>query len=141
VVVIETSRGCRDTVAAIRNNRNDRSIRNAQVGLGGAATPPDGSSVDPRVELRSPTSDRRTAGEPRRVKPSRPGTHVSQARVDQLLVRHGERLYEIEGDHVKSERLYFDQVELLTQLGLMPAPAATMKRPPESPSPSTDRQA
>jgi hypothetical protein len=32
-------------------------------------------------------------------------------------------IFEVEGDHVKSERLYFDQVGLLTQLGLMPEPA------------------
>jgi hypothetical protein len=33
-------------------------------------------------------------------------------------------IFEIEGDRITSERLYFDQVELLTQLGLMPDPAA-----------------
>ena len=32
-------------------------------------------------------------------------------------------VFEIEDDRVKSERLYFDRVELLTQLGLMPEPA------------------
>jgi ketosteroid isomerase-like protein len=32
-------------------------------------------------------------------------------------------MFEIEGDRVTSERLYFDQVELLTQLGLTPAAA------------------
>jgi predicted ester cyclase len=31
---------------------------------------------------------------------------------------------EYEGDLVKSTRLYYDQVDVLTQLGLMPAPAA-----------------
>jgi steroid delta-isomerase-like uncharacterized protein len=31
-------------------------------------------------------------------------------------------VFDIEGDHVASTRLYFDQAELLTQLGLMPAP-------------------
>ena len=35
-------------------------------------------------------------------------------------------VFEIENDHVAAERLYFDQVELLTQLGLMPAPAAAV---------------
>ena len=34
-------------------------------------------------------------------------------------------VFELDGDHVVADRLYFDQVELLTQLGLMPAPAAT----------------
>jgi ketosteroid isomerase-like protein len=34
-------------------------------------------------------------------------------------------IFEVEGDRITSERLYFDQVELLTQLGLMPEPAAT----------------
>jgi predicted ester cyclase len=34
-------------------------------------------------------------------------------------------VFEIEGDRITAERLYFDQVELLTQLGLMPEPAAT----------------
>jgi ketosteroid isomerase-like protein len=34
-------------------------------------------------------------------------------------------VFEIEGDRIKSERLYYDQVEMLIQLGLMPAPAAT----------------
>lgn len=34
-------------------------------------------------------------------------------------------VFEVRGDEVVAERLYFDQVELLTQLGLMPAPAAT----------------
>jgi predicted ester cyclase len=33
-------------------------------------------------------------------------------------------VFEIEGDRITSERLYFDQVGLLTQLGLMPNPAA-----------------
>jgi hypothetical protein len=33
-------------------------------------------------------------------------------------------VFEIEGDRITSERLYYDQVELLSQLGLMPAPAA-----------------
>ena len=33
-------------------------------------------------------------------------------------------VFEIQDDHVVAERLYFDQVELLTQLGLMPAPEA-----------------
>jgi ketosteroid isomerase-like protein len=33
-------------------------------------------------------------------------------------------VFETDGDHITSERLYFDQVEMLTQLGLMPAPAA-----------------
>ena len=33
-------------------------------------------------------------------------------------------VFEIDGDRITSERLYFDQVTLLTQLGLMPAPAA-----------------
>lgn len=33
-------------------------------------------------------------------------------------------VFEVEGDRITSERLYFDQVELLTQLGLMPDPAA-----------------
>lgn len=32
-------------------------------------------------------------------------------------------VFETDGDRINSERLYFDQVELLTQLGLMPAPA------------------
>lgn len=32
-------------------------------------------------------------------------------------------VFEVEGGRIKSE-LYYDQVELLTQLGLMPAPAA-----------------
>ena len=33
-------------------------------------------------------------------------------------------VFEVDGDHVSGERLYFDQVELLVQLGLMPAPEA-----------------
>jgi ketosteroid isomerase-like protein len=33
-------------------------------------------------------------------------------------------VFEIGGDRIKSERLYYDQVELLTQLGLLPAAAA-----------------
>ena len=33
-------------------------------------------------------------------------------------------VFEVEGDRITSDRLYFDQVELLTQLGLMPDPAA-----------------
>lgn len=33
-------------------------------------------------------------------------------------------VFEVEGDHITAERLYFDQIELLTQLGLMPDPAA-----------------
>ena len=33
-------------------------------------------------------------------------------------------IFETDGDRITSERLYFDQVELLTQLGLMPDPAA-----------------
>ncbi len=33
-------------------------------------------------------------------------------------------VFEIRDDHVVAERLYYDQVEMLTQLGLMPAPAA-----------------
>lgn len=33
-------------------------------------------------------------------------------------------VFEIQGDQVVAERLYFDQVELLIQLGLMPAPEA-----------------
>ena len=32
-------------------------------------------------------------------------------------------VFEIEGDRITSDRLYFDQLELLTQLGLMQAPA------------------
>ena len=32
-------------------------------------------------------------------------------------------VFEVEGDRITSERLYFDQVELLTQLGLMPDPS------------------
>ncbi len=32
-------------------------------------------------------------------------------------------VFEVEGDQIVSERLYFDRVELLTQLGLMPEPA------------------
>jgi hypothetical protein len=31
----------------------------------------------------------------------------------------------VEGDHVASDHLYWDQVELLTQLGLMPAEPVT----------------
>jgi steroid delta-isomerase-like uncharacterized protein len=31
-------------------------------------------------------------------------------------------VFDMEADHVASTRLYFDQAELLTQLGLMPAP-------------------
>jgi steroid delta-isomerase-like uncharacterized protein len=34
-------------------------------------------------------------------------------------------IQEYEGDLIKGGRLYYDQVDLLTQLGLMPAPAAT----------------
>ncbi len=30
--------------------------------------------------------------------------------------------FEVEGDRITSDRLYFDQVELLTQLGLLPDP-------------------
>jgi ketosteroid isomerase-like protein len=33
-------------------------------------------------------------------------------------------VFEVEGDRITSERLYFDQVELLTQLGLMPETTA-----------------
>jgi ketosteroid isomerase-like protein len=33
-------------------------------------------------------------------------------------------IFEVEDDRIRSERLYFDQLELLTQLGLMPDPAA-----------------
>jgi predicted ester cyclase len=33
-------------------------------------------------------------------------------------------VFETDGDRITAERLYFDQVELLTQLGLMPDPAA-----------------
>jgi ketosteroid isomerase-like protein len=32
-------------------------------------------------------------------------------------------VFEVDGDRITSERLYFDQMELLTQLGLMPDPA------------------
>jgi hypothetical protein len=34
---------------------------------------------------------------------------------------------EIEGDLYKSQRLYYDQVDMMTQLGLMPAPATTAR--------------
>ncbi len=43
------------------------------------------------------------------------GRSISAAYVD---------VFEVEGDRIASQRLYFDQVELLTQLGLMPDPAA-----------------
>ena len=33
-------------------------------------------------------------------------------------------IFTVENDRIVDERLYYDQVELLTQLGLMPAPAA-----------------
>jgi len=33
-------------------------------------------------------------------------------------------IFEVDGDRITSDRLYFDQLELLTQLGLMPDPAA-----------------
>jgi uncharacterized protein (TIGR02246 family) len=33
-------------------------------------------------------------------------------------------IFEVEDDRIKSDRLYFDQLELLTQLGLVPDPAA-----------------
>ena len=39
------------------------------------------------------------------------------------LTGHGTQLMRIEGDKVADFRLYFDQVEILTQLGLMPEPA------------------
>ena len=36
---------------------------------------------------------------------------------------HGLDMFRIEGGKIAEERLYFDQVEILTQLGLMPEPA------------------
>jgi len=36
----------------------------------------------------------------------------------------GVQILRIEGDAVVDTRLYFDQVQVLTQLGLMPEPAA-----------------
>lgn len=36
----------------------------------------------------------------------------------------GVQLFKVEGDVVTDTRLYFDQVEVMTQLGLMPEPAA-----------------
>ena len=40
------------------------------------------------------------------------------------LKGRGVQILRIEGDHVAETRLYFDQVQVLTQLGLMPEPAA-----------------
>jgi predicted ester cyclase len=37
---------------------------------------------------------------------------------------HGVQILKVDGDVVTDTRLYFDQVQILTQLGLMPEPAA-----------------
>ena len=36
----------------------------------------------------------------------------------------GVQLFKVDGDVVTDTRVYFDQVQVLTQLGLMPEPAA-----------------
>ena len=41
------------------------------------------------------------------------------------LVGRAVQLVRVEGDKVAETKLYFDQVQVLTQLGLMPEPAAT----------------
>src|SRR5579884_615605 len=41
------------------------------------------------------------------------------------LKGRGVQVFKVEGDAVVDTRLYFDQVEVMTQLGLMPEPAAT----------------
>jgi steroid delta-isomerase-like uncharacterized protein len=38
----------------------------------------------------------------------------------------GVQVFEVEGDVVTDTRLYFDQVQVMTQLGLMPQPASAM---------------
>jgi steroid delta-isomerase-like uncharacterized protein len=50
-----------------------------------------------------------------------PGGQVIPATGRSVSVPYVE-VFDIEGDQVASTRLYFDQAELLTQLGLMPAP-------------------
>jgi hypothetical protein len=52
-----------------------------------------------------------------------PNGQVVPATGRSLRARYSD-VFEIEGDRITSERLYYDQVELLSQLGLMPAPAA-----------------
>jgi predicted ester cyclase len=47
-----------------------------------------------------------------------PATHRS-------LNGRGVQIFRVEGDAVVDTRLYFDQVQILTQLGLMPEPAQT----------------
>ncbi|GAC1484641.1 MAG: ester cyclase [Solirubrobacteraceae bacterium] len=51
-----------------------------------------------------------------------PNGEVIPATGRSLSARYAE-VFEIEGDRIASDRLYFDQVELLIQLGLMPDPA------------------
>ena len=53
-----------------------------------------------------------------------PGGDVIPATGRSLKASYAD-VFEIDGDHITSERLYYDQVELLIQLGLMPAPAAS----------------
>jgi steroid delta-isomerase-like uncharacterized protein len=52
-----------------------------------------------------------------------PDGQVIPATGRSLRVPYAEVL-ETEGDQIAASRLYFDQVELMTQLGLMPAPEA-----------------
>jgi len=41
------------------------------------------------------------------------------------LIGRGVQVFRVEGDTVADTHLYFDQVEVMTQLGLMPEPATT----------------
>ena len=43
---------------------------------------------------------------------------------DRRELRRGSELVRVEGGKIAEEHLYYDQVQVLTQLGLIPAPAA-----------------
>jgi hypothetical protein len=75
---------------------------------------------------------RDTRGEERRAVRRRGGTHE-----DTLMSPAGEitpthktlngravQIFRVDGDTIAATRLYFDQVQVMTQLGLMPEPAA-----------------
>jgi steroid delta-isomerase-like uncharacterized protein len=85
------------------------------------AVPDNDVTIDRRLECGSVVVEQGTFS----------GTHTGNLRTPdgQTIPATGRSLsvpyvevFDVEDDHVASTRLYFDQAELLTQLGLMPAP-------------------
>ena len=48
---------------------------------------------------------------------------LSLAMINKRLQGRAVQLFKVEGDTVTETHLYFDQVQVMTQLGLMPEPA------------------